>query len=262
MNNWNRDLWTRYLRGLLISLSVLAFSAPSMATDLEEISEESKRWLEKQNRSQQRVDELSEEERRLRQEYRAVLRDQEGLRAYNKQLERQIELQEEELQTLDASYAQATTVDRQTLPLMLRMLDTLERFIAADLPFLPKERAERIEFVSDAIDRVDVTVAEKFRQVLEAYEVELEYGNTIEAYTGTAEIRGEELEVDFLRVGRIALFYQTLDRSETGRWSEEEQAWVQLGRSYRNRVRDAIRVARGLTAPNLLTLPVPTPEDL
>ncbi|MHA7835154.1 MAG: DUF3450 family protein, partial [Algiphilus sp.] len=99
------------------------------------------------------------------------------------------------------------------------------------------------------------------RQVLEAYEIELEFGNTIEAYKGTQQINGETLEVDFLRIGRIALFYQTLDGTKTGRWSEEQDQWVELGASYRNPVRDAIRVARDLTAPDLLTLPLPTPED-
>ena len=231
------------------------------AAELDSVIQESEQWLVAQAESQDRVDGLSQEKRQLAQEYRAVLRENEGLRAYNRQIERQIDLQQEELERLNESYAQATTVDRQTLPLMLRMVDTLERFVEADLPFLPEERAERIEFVKEAIDRVDVTVAEKFRQVLEAYEIELEFGNTIEAYQGVQQIDGETLEVDFLRVGRIGLFYQTLDGTETGRWSEEQDQWVELGASYRNPVRDAIRVARDLTAPDLLTLPLPTPED-
>lgn len=249
------------VRGALIIAGLGAVAAPVQSAELESVIKESEQWLMAQAESQDRVDELSQEKRQLAQEYRAVLRENEGLRAYNRQIERQIELQQEELARLNESYAQATTVDRQTLPLMLRMVDTLERFVEADLPFLPEERAERIQFVKEAIDRVDVTVAEKFRQVLEAYEIELEFGNTIEAYKGTQEIDGETLEVDFLRIGRIGLFYQTLDSTKTGRWSEEQDQWIELGASYRNPVRDAIRVARDLTAPDLLTLPLPTPED-
>ena len=45
--------------------------------------------------------------------------------------------------------------------------------------------------VEEVAHRVDVTVAEKFRQVLEAYQVELEYGRTIEAYTGTVDVDGQ-----------------------------------------------------------------------
>ncbi|MHA7834270.1 MAG: DUF3450 family protein, partial [Algiphilus sp.] len=127
------------------------FAASAGAAELGSVIEESEHWLVAQADSQDRVDELAGEKRQLAQEYRAVLRENEGLRAYNRQIERQIELQEEELGRLNESYAQATTVDRQTLPLMLRMVDTLERFVEADLPFLPEERAERIEFVKEAI---------------------------------------------------------------------------------------------------------------
>src|SRR5690606_14667048 len=148
-------------------------------------------WLVAQSASQDRVDDLGEQRRSLADEYRTVLREIEGLEAYNRQLERQLRLQGEEMAILDESIAQATTVDRQILPLMLRMVTALEQFVALDLPFLPRERAERIQFVTEAIDRVDVTVPEKFRQVLESYLVELEFGRTIEAYTGTVENGGQ-----------------------------------------------------------------------
>ena len=216
-------------------------------------------WLEKQTASQQRVDGLGEEKRSLAEEYRTVLREIEGLEAYNRQLERQLALQREEVALLDNSIAQATVVDRQILPLMLRMVGALEQFVALDLPFNARERAERITFIKDAIDRVDVSVPEKFRQVLEAYTVELEFGRTIEAYTGTTEIEGQKLEVDFLRVGRIGLYYQTLDGTRTGRWDAKAKAWSELPAQYRNPLREALKVARKLVAPSLLTLPLPTP---
>lgn len=215
-------------------------------------------WLLAQTESQSRVDALGDQQRDLADEYRTVLREIEGLQAYNRQLQRQLQLQQGELSTLESSIAQATVVDRQILPLMLRMVGALEQFISLDLPFLPEERADRLRFVQDAIDRVDVTVPEKFRQVLEAYLVELEYGRTIEAYTGIAELDGQELEVDFLRIGRIGLYYQTLDGRRSGRWDGESAQWVSLPASDRNPLRDAIKVARKLSAPDLLPLPLST----
>jgi hypothetical protein len=231
------------------------------AATVPEVLDAGNQWLVAQSSSQDRVDDLGEERRSLADEYRTVLREIEGLEAYNRQLERQLRLQGEEVAILDESIAQATTVDRQILPLMLRMVDALEQFIALDIPFLPRERAERLQFVMEAIDRVDVTVAEKFRQVLEAYLIELEFGRTIEAYTGTVDVDGQKLEVDFLRVGRIGLYYQTLDGTQSARWDAASKRWENLPASDRNPVRDAIRVARKLTAPNLLTLPLPTAGD-
>lgn len=259
--------WSDLVRACRGALSLLAagvlgaffaFGASS-ATTVPEVVEAADQWRVAQAASQRRVDEFGEERRSLAEEYRTVLREIEGLEAYNRQLERQLRLQGEEMAILDESIAQATTVDRQVLPLMLRMVSALEQFVALDIPFLPRERAERLQFVMEAIDRVDVTVAEKFRQVLEAYLIELEFGRTIEAYTGTLDVDGQTLEVDFLRVGRIGLYYQTLDGLQSARWDARAKRWERLAASDRNPIRDAIRVARKLTAPNLLTLPLPTP---
>lgn len=240
--------------------TVFAMGSPffAHAATVPEVLDAGNTWLMAQASSQDRVDELGERRRDLAEEYRTVLREIEGLEAYNRQLERQLRLQGEEVAILDRSIAQATTVDRQILPLMLRMVEALEQFVALDLPFLPRERAERLQFVLEAIDRVDVTVAEKFRQVLEAYLIELEFGRTIEAYTGTVDVDGQKLEVDFLRVGRIGLYYQTLDGTQSARWDAASKQWTSLPASDRNPIRAAIRVARKLTAPNLLTLPLPT----
>ena len=89
---------------------------------------------------------------------------------------------------------------------------------------------------------------------------ELSYGNTIEAYTDTIEAEGGEREVNVLRLGRIGLFYQTADRVHTGRWNAEAGRWEALGADFRNGIYQAIRIANKLTAPSLLTVPLPPPQ--
>ncbi len=248
----------RSLLAVPLAFGLGGVAAPAYAAQVGDVVNASGTWLAAQVESQKVVNQLGEERRDLEGEYRSVLREIEGLDAYNRQLQRQIDLQHAEMDDLDQSIAQATTVDRQILPLMLRMVGALEQFVSLDMPFLEDERAERLGFVKDALDRVDVTVAEKFRQVLEAYTVELEFGRTIEAYTGIETIEGQKLEVDFLRVGRIGLYYQTLDGTQSGMWDAKAKKWVELPTRYRNPLREAIRVARKLVAPNLLTLPLPT----
>ena len=108
------------------------------------------------------------------------------------------------------------------------------------------------------ITRADVTNAEKFRRIIEAYQIENDYGNTIEAYRANIELAGKISSVDFLRLGRVALYYQRLDGSETGFWNNTEQRWEELPSEYRNPVRQGLRIARKEAAPDLLTLPVPT----
>jgi len=195
-------------------------------------------------------------------EYDAVLKTVAGLEVYNSLLERQIQTQEQDLQEIQAAINEVPDLERQIPPLLVRMVDGLEQFIALDLPFLPEERAERLAELKLLVERSDVNDAEKFRRVLEAWEVENEYGRTPAAYSGTMQIDGNTREVDFLRVGRVALLYQTTDEAAlTGAWDPRSDSWVALGSQHRNSVRQALRMARNQIAPEIILLPVPPPQQ-
>jgi hypothetical protein len=145
--------------------------------------------------------------------------------------------------------------------MMMSMLDSLEQFIELDTPFLLNERRERIERLRGMMERADVSAAEKFRRVIEAYQIENDYGRTIEAYKGTADINGTPQEVDFLRVGRVSLAYQTVGGGTTGAWDVESGSFVQVADSeYKNQISDGLRIARKQVAPDLLIVPVPAPS--
>lgn len=230
------------------------------AAEVQQLIDEGASFLVAQKESQKRIDALDAQTADTDSEYQRLLRQVEGLEAYNRQLKTQIDAQEQEIAVVDASISKATEVDRQLLPLMNNMVETYGELIKVSLPFLPEERKERAKFLRDTIDRADVPAAEKFRQVLDAYMTELSYGNTIEAYNDTIQTANGELEVSVLRLGRIGLYYQSPDRAHTGRWDPEAGQWESLGSQYRNEIYQAIRVANKLTAPNLLTVPLPAPE--
>ena len=123
------------------------------------------------------------------------------------------------------------------------------------------ERASRIQFARDAIDNPDVSIAEKFRQVLVMYQTETSYGRTIETYPETISVDGVDLDVNIARIGRVALLYQTTDRQQTGAWDNSNRNWVTLDAAdYRTAVQSAIRVASQLDAPRIIELPVLAPE--
>ncbi|MCI0507478.1 MAG: DUF3450 domain-containing protein, partial [Gammaproteobacteria bacterium] len=107
----------------------------------------------------------------------------------------------------------------------------------------------------------DVATSEKYRRIMEAYQVEMEYGRTIEAYRDTLESNGEKRTVDFLRMGRVALFYQSLDEKETGMWDKSEHKWITLASDYRLAVSKGLGIARKQAAPDLLIVPVTVPEQ-
>jgi hypothetical protein len=211
--------------------------------------------------SQKRIDEISDQTETLFARYSTALRQVDAIRVYNGQMRELIRSQEEELDSLAGQLDRVEIVGRSVTPLMLRMIEALEAFVELDVPFLMEERAKRVDDLRRMMPRADVTNAEKYRRIMEAYQIENEYGRTIEAYRATLERGDREITVDFLRFGRIALVYQTLDESEAGVWDQKTRSWQPLDSSYRSAIRQGLRIARKQAAPDLIRLPLPAAEE-
>ena len=74
---------------------------------------------------------------------------------------------------------------------MLEMIDTLGQIVEADIPFRIHERRARVVRLRDMMDQAEVTASEKYRRVMEAYQGELEFGRTTEAYSDTLPTTGQ-----------------------------------------------------------------------
>ena len=201
----------------LVSTGALAGSVAAVqANTLDSILQVGKSKNDAARKSQVKIDRLADETRDLLTDYKTVMKQVDGLKVYNARLQRQIDNQLASLDKIDVSIAQVTVIQRQVTPLVIRMIDGLEQFVELDVPFNKEERMQRVQFLRDNLDRADVSVAEKFRGVLEAYNIELQYGRGIDTYRGNIELNGGQRDVDFLRVGRIALVYQTTDGALSG----------------------------------------------
>jgi len=247
---------------LLISTVGAIFTAEIVAGQaVDQIVAAEERRIQQAQASQDVIDGIVDETRDTVEEYRAVMKEVDGLIVYNTLLDRQIADQEQELSNLRTSIDSVTDIERQILPLLTRMIDGLDRFVALDVPFLAEERHERVVGLRDLLGRADVTAAEKFRVVMEAWQIENDYGRTIFAYTGELEIDGTNREVDFLQVGRVSLVYQTPDGVNSGVWDQNNRQWVVLGSEFRNSIRQGLRLARNQIGPDLLLLPIAAPEE-
>lgn len=247
---------------LLISTLGAIFTAEMVAGQaVDQIVAAEQRRIQQAQASQDAIDEVVEETRDLTEEYRSVMKEVDGLLVYNTLLDRQIADQNQELDNLRISIDSVTVIERQILPLLTRMIEGLERFVALDMPFLEQERTDRAENLAALLERSDVTAAEKFRVVMEAWQIENEYGRTIEAYTGELQLDGNAREVDFLRIGRVALLYQTPDGQNSGAWDQGAGNFVPVGNEFRNAIRQGLRLARNQVGPDLLLLPIAAPEE-
>ena len=209
--------------------------------------------------SQSKINQLDDETQKMLLEYREVLRETESLRRYNEQLELQIKSQEEEVVSIQQQIEEIERTNREIYPLMQRMTDTIDQFVALDVPFLMEERTKRIATLRETMTRADVSTAEKYRRILEAYTVEMEYGRTLEAYEGKLGVGDDARTVNFLRIGRTALLYQTLDGDETGYWDIDKKDWVKDD-DFDDYVKHGLKIARKVSAPDLLIAPVRAPE--
>jgi Protein of unknown function (DUF3450) len=240
----------------------LCLAVPALGQNVEDVISAETQGKQESVGSQKRIDAISQETDDLASEYRSILDQTESLRVYNQQLEGLLGSQADELASLQQQIQDVTTVGRGMTPLMLRMLAALEEFVELDVPFLPNERSQRISDLKAMMERADVTDAEKFRRILEAYQVENEYGRTIDAYSSDIEIDGAMRNVDFLRIGRVALVYMTPDESQVGAWDTRTSAWTELNpREYARSIRKGLKMARKQTAPDLIAIPVPDPEE-
>lgn len=207
--------------------------------------------------SQRKVAQLDDEATKMLSEYRQAIAESQSLKLYNDQLAAQVQSQNQEVEAMSKQLGDIETTSREVLPMMNRMVATLEQFVKLDLPFLPDERATRVAALKDTMQRADVSISEKYRRIVEAYQIETEYGRTIEAYQGKVE----DKTVDFLRAGRVALLYQTLDGKETGYWDSKKQKWV-IDDAYERPIKEALKVAKKQSAPNFITVAVPAPKEI
>ncbi len=208
--------------------------------------------------SQRKIENLDDATQQMLDGYRSAIVQAASLERYNEQMRELVQAQEKELAGYEQQLRDLEQTEASVAPQMQRMLDVLAEFIAADVPFLPRERSDRLENLQELLPRADVGLAEKYRRVLEAYQIESDYGYTLEAWRDSLQRDDKQLSVDFLRVGRVMLYYQTPDGHETGWWNPQTRDWQVLEGSARRPVTHAIAVARQQKSADWLQLPVKT----
>lgn len=247
----------RTLTRAALIYGTLAFTAPAFAQLNQAVNEQ----LETDRAaaaSQQRINEIRDRTQDAAGRYAQFMVEAESLESYNNQLAQQVESQLTEIASIERQLVDIETTNREVQPLMQKMVDTLDRFVALDVPFLLEERTNRVQNLKDLMGRADIAISEKYRRILEAYQIELEYGRTLEAYEGRLD---DERTVEFVRLGRVSLMYRTLDGAESGYWDAESRTW-HADAQYADDIEEALRVARQEGAPDLLTVPVPAPVEI
>ena len=232
---------------------VVSISGILSSSDMESVLEVGRDNQLLSAKSQDNIDATERKTDKIVNEWKAVSKQVECLKLYNEQKRIQIQAQLELIDKLDDQLVQVVVMQRQIPPLAQRMLESLESFIGLDTPFRIEERQNRIDLVRSSLAKPKVTASEQVRQVLEAYNIEAEYGRKIDTYESTLQ---DGTVVNILVIGRIGMFYQTKDEQSSGRWNNETNSWDDLPGSYRKPIRNGIRMAKKLAPTDMLMMPV------
>ncbi|NOX27795.1 MAG: DUF3450 domain-containing protein [Gammaproteobacteria bacterium] len=252
-----------FLKYTLLVFGVFLISNFTLAASVDQIEKAGTKRAEAGVSAQATINKLADETQNIVSKYKTELKVLEGLKLYNRLQQKQVDNQNHYLNDLSESIGKIAVIERQIVPLMVSMIDSLDQFIGLDVPFLVEERNDRIVNLRDTLERPDVSVAEKFRKVLEAYEIEIEYGRTIEANNGKLTIGDNVREVQYLRVGRISYLYQTADGEETGVWNVDSKSWeIVSPKLYKREVAKGLRLARKEAAPDLIIIPVSVTQEI
>lgn len=243
----------KMLTAALFAAGLLA--VPSYAQDSFDRAQSSSRQTTRDAKaSQQRINQLSDKAHALLEKYRAQLWKAQQLQLYVRQLESTLEQQGQRKAQLKEQLSRLERTREALVPMLVRMVDGLEQFIALDMPFLAEERGRRVERLRKSLSDPELPVSEQYRRVFEAYQVEADYGRSLEAWR--APLDGQAQIVDYLRVGRMAWYYLSLDGQAAWQWIKGKNRWQEVPANLVPSVRKGLRVASEQAAPELLALPV------
>ncbi len=253
-HNRSKNILNKTFLGVVLIIAVANVNAQQLKTAVQVAVDTNQASVA----AQVRIDKLDSQTNSLTGQYRNLLNQIESLRAYNKQLEAVVNDQRVQIIAINNEMTTLEQTNRAIVPLIIEMVDSLGQLVEADLPFKKEERQDRVVRLENMLGKSDVTTAEKYRKVTEAYSIELDYGSTVDSYSGNL-LSGKQ--VDFLRVGRTTLIYQTLNQEVSGWWNPTKNDFETLDRRYNSEIKEAIRIAKKQASPNLAGLPVMGAEN-
>lgn len=206
--------------------------------------------------SQRIVDKLSRETQNMLREYQNLMQKGDYQNAYNAELKQRLEEQSEEIDSLKKQLADVQITRLHIMPFLRDQTAALKQFIELDLPFEQEARLASIQRLEAMLASSKVSLSEKFRRVMQAWQTESDYSYQLQSYRDTVQWQGESLSVNFLRVGRLALYFQSLDGKVSAYWQTASKQWQAIDDQYHGAIQQALRVADKQLPPQLLALPI------
>jgi hypothetical protein len=246
-------------RGIVCTTAFLLLLVPSAATARNEAAKVQDRMagaIETEAKAQVKADDWGLKKQDLVNEIRELQTRLVWLEYQTGKNEIYVQRMKETIADLEARKLEARQLRENLEPFLEEVVGRLEAFVAQDLPFLTPERQQRIYFLKNTMSDYHLDLGEKLRRVFEALAVEATYGRMVTASDETLNIDGADTIVSVFYLGRLAMFYQTLDGKRLGRWNPDSKHWEPISGDFSRQIRQALGMARRERSVELIQLPL------
>lgn len=246
---------------LLAAVASSALGGAVVAQQLDQTIRTARQSTTEGAQTQQRIDSLDDQRTDIELQYRALLEQIESQRLFVEQQEVFIRSQENEVTSLQQQIARVDNIERDLAPMMREMVVNLENFVNLDLPFRMEGengRQARIAGLYELLDDPNISPAERYRVILNAYEIEASYGRSLNAYDEEILEDGVPVSVSVLQIGRVAMI-RVYDNGRMTMRHSGSSTWEDLPGGYEANVTRALRIAQEVTTPSVFLAPLPGP---
>ncbi|MEL6728705.1 MAG: DUF3450 domain-containing protein [Pseudomonadota bacterium] len=242
-------------RGAILASIVVGFAAPSVAQGLDRAIATGEQATRRAEQVQQQINQLDDERSDMVGEFRTLLQRKTAAELYARQQEAAVESQEREIASLTDQLSRVDEITSQTVPMLETLIDDLDAFIDADLPFRLEERKDRIARLREYLSDPAISVTERYRQIMDAYTAEMEVGRKTDTWKETISVDDKDVTVDMVLFGRVALVYMDPTGRYAKRYDRETSSWVDLENRYKAEIEKAIRIIQGKRTQDVMYVP-------
>jgi transcriptional regulator of heat shock response len=196
-----------------------------------------------------------DEKFKLEKKFESLLAANENLKKNLLKIEAAYDAEKEKNEELNRREEQITRIKKDLNRFLEEAVLKLEKFVETDLPFHPDERQGRVNGLKKLLYNEEIMGAEKYRQIFEALKIETDFGRTIEVYQKEIDIDNESKTVDILRIGRVSLFYLTLDKTRSGFFNLHSRRFEGLESKFNAQIEKGIAIAKGEQISEFVNLP-------
>jgi hypothetical protein len=251
-------LRNHHLTVIFCWLFLIVFILPAhAATDVEQAQKNVDIAIDTLQETQEQEDGWADEKASLITRLKEKRLQQELLSKQQERLRKQVALMQERV---TESKRRVEEVERIRLEMRSFLDETFlrlyEQINSELLPFLVEERQKRLERLEGLLLDDAVSTAEKFRRLMEALQIEADYGRGMEVVREPVRLGQESLIMDVLRIGRLSLFSRTPDGTHIAVFDQAAGSWQTLPQSYNRDLRHAIEVANKTRPVEIVRLPL------